>query len=358
VEETPLTPTPASLGFSQPAEWLPHQACWLAFPSPPEWQGELLEAARAEFVDLCRAIADPDPVTGVGRGEQLEVLVHDAEMQAVAASQLAGIPVRFHQISYGDLWLRDIGPIFLTNPQGALATVRFKFNGWGEKYLFPDDLTIAATITDITGVPGFEFPFILEGGAIETDGEGTCLTTRQCLLNPNRNPHLSQADLEAGLQMALGFQKVLWLDSGLQNDHTDGHIDTLARFVAPEIVLCMLADDANDPNAAALQDIADTLAGMTDAQGRPLKVVTIPSPGKILDQQGEIMPASYLNFYIGNRRVVVPTYGSPADQAAVAAIAQHFPDRQTVGCSARAILYGGGAFHCITQQQPRASKTS
>jgi agmatine deiminase len=348
----PLEPTPASLGFTQPAEWQPHQACWLAFPSPPEWQRELLEAARVEFVELCRAIADPDPMTGMAQGEQLEILVQDADMQAVAAAQLQGIPARFHQISYGDLWLRDIGPIFLKNTQGELATVRFQFNGWGEKYLFPEDLKIAETITQITGVTGFEFPFILEGGAIETDGEGTCLTTRQCLLNPNRNPQLSQGSMEAGLRNALGFEKILWLDSGLQNDHTDGHIDTLARFIAPGVVLCMQAESNDDPNAVALSEIIETLTSMSDAQGRPLNVVTIPSPGLVLDQQGEIMPASYANFYIGNRTVVVPTYGVPADAAAVAAIAQYFPHRKTVGCSARAILYGGGAFHCITQQQP------
>jgi agmatine deiminase len=344
--------TPASLGYSQPAEWQPHYACWLAFPSPPEWQGELLTEARAEFVALCRAIADPDPVTGLARGEHLEILVLDAAMEAVAGAQLAGIPVRFHQIPYGDLWLRDTGPIFVTNPAGEVAAVRFKTNGWGEKYLFPDDLGLGATITKITGVPGFEYPFILEGGAIETDGEGTCLTTRQCLLNPNRNPDLSQADMETRLRDALGLQTILWLDQGLLNDHTDGHIDTLARFVAPGVVVCMAATNADDPNHETFATIAQDLAGFTDAKGRALQVVTIPSPGRVVDDQGEIMPASYLNFYIGNRTVVVPTYGMPTDAAAVTAIAQCFPNRKTIGCSARAILYGGGAFHCITQQQP------
>jgi agmatine deiminase len=343
--------TPASLGYSQPAEWQPHQACWLAFPSPPEWQGELLTAARAEFVALCRAIADPDPVTGLGRGEQLQVLVLDAAMEALASTQLAGIPVQFHQMPYGDLWLRDTGPIFLTNSAGQVAAVRFKTNGWGEKYLFPDDLALGATITKITGVPGFEYPFILEGGAIETDGEGTCLTTRQCLLNPNRNPDLDQAEMEAVLRESLGVKTILWLDQGLLNDHTDGHIDTLARFVAPGVVVCMQPQTNDDPNAAALEAIAQDLAGFTDAQGRALQVVTIPSPGRVVDAAGEILPASYLNFYIGNRTVVVPTYGSAQDERAVAAIAQHFPGRRTVGCSAKAIIVGGGAFHCITQQQ-------
>ena len=191
-----------------------------------------------------------------------------------------------------------------------------------------------------------------EGGSFFVDGEGTLLTTEQCLLNPNRNPGMSQADLEAALREGLGAQKVLWLDEGLLNDHTDGHIDTLARFVAPGVVVCMEARDPADPNAATLARLAADLEAMTDAQGRRLRVVRIPSPGAVLDEAGELMPASFVNFYIGNRTVVVPTYGTPFDDEAVAALAPLFPGRRVAGRSARAILSGGGAFHCITQQQP------
>ncbi len=343
--------TPASQGFFQPAEWEPHQACWLAFPSHPDlWQDRLV-GTRAEFAALCRAIADPDPITGEIRGEQLEILVLDEAGLATAAQILEGLNPRFHIMSFGDIWLRDTGPIFLKNTQGTIATVRFQFNGWGGKYSLHGDELVASHIAKSTGLPEFELPFVLEGGAIETDGQGTCLTTRQCLLNPNRNPGLSQTEIEQALQAGLGAQKVLWLEDGLLNDHTDGHVDTLARFVAPGVVLCMLPA-VNDPNSQALKQIAADLATFSDAQGRPLQVVSLPSPGRVSDHAGELMPASYTNFYIGNRTVAVPTYGCESDEIAVATIAKFFPTRRTVGLSAKHILSGGGAFHCITQHQP------
>jgi agmatine deiminase len=350
--------TPASAGFQQPAEWEPHRACWLAFPSHVELWEENLPVVQAEFVELCRAIADVNPLTGEARGEQLEILVLDQAGQAIASERLAGIPARFHIVPFGDIWLRDTGPIFLTNRCDDLATVRFGFNGWGEKYLLPGDEQVGLQIAKGTGYPEFTVAAILEGGALEVDGAGTCLTTRQCLLNPNRNPNLSEEEVEQVLQEALGVTKILWLQSGLLNDHTDGHIDTLARFVAPGVVMCMLPESPDDPNFAALQNIAADLVQFTDAQSRPLQVLTVPSPGIVRDQEGEIMPASYMNFYIGNRTVVVPTYGCETDQAAVAAIAKCFPTRRTVGCSAKAILAGGGAFHCITQQEPFLPQTS
>jgi agmatine deiminase len=343
--------TPASQGFWQPAEWEPHRACWLAFPSHPDLWQDRLAATQAEFAALCRAIADPDPTTGKPQGEQLEILVLDQAGLAIAQQMLEGLNPRFHIMPFGDIWLRDTGPIFVKDAAGAIATVRFRFNGWGGKYNLPGDQQVASQIAKATGLPEFELPFVLEGGAIEIDGEGTCLTTRQCLLNPNRNPGLSQTEIERSLQAGLGVQKVLWLQDGLLNDHTDGHVDTLARFVAPGVVLCMLPA-GNDPNHQALKQIAADLATFSDAQGRSLQVVSLPSPGKVLDHSGEIMPASYTNFYIGNRTVVVPTYGCESDPIAVAAIAQLFPRRRTVGLAAKSILYGGGAFHCITQHQP------
>jgi agmatine deiminase len=343
--------TPASQGFWQPAEWEPHRACWLAFPSHPDLWQDRLAATQAEFVALCWAIADPDPATGKPQGEQLEILVLDQAGLAIAEQMLEGLNPRFHIMPFGDIWLRDTGPIFLKDAAGAIATVRFQFNGWGGKYSLIGDQQVARNIAQITGLPEFELPFVLEGGAIDTDGEGTCLTTRQCLLNPNRNPGLSQPEVEQSLQAGLGAQKVLWLQDGLLNDHTDGHVDTLARFVAPGVVLCMLPVE-NDPNHQALKQIAADLATFSDAQGRPIQVISLPSPGKVLDHTGEIMPASYTNFYIGNRTVVVPTYGCESDPIAVAAIAALFPSRRTVGLAAKYILYGGGAFHCITQHQP------
>jgi len=345
-------PTPHDANFRQPAEWELHQTCWLAFPSHADLWMENLAAAQQEFIALCQAIVALDG------GETLEILVLDEAGEVAAQQALAGLPARFHRIPFGDIWLRDIAPIFLTNPEGKLAATRFMFNGWGEKYILSGDEAVAWAIVQHLNVPSFTFSLIAEGGALEVDGEGTCLTTRQCLLNTNRNPSLNQAEIEQVLQSALGVTKILWVEAGLLNDHTDGHIDTIARFVAPGVVVCMEAHDSNDPNQAVLADIAQTLSTFTDAKGRTLQVVRIPSPGRILDSTGEIMPASYTNFYISNTTVVVPTYGSVWDAPAVESIAALFPTRRTIGLSAKAILEGGGAFHCITQQQPIATLIS
>jgi agmatine deiminase len=333
----------------QPAEWAPHSACWLAWPSHGHLWQENLGPAQAEFAALCIAIAE-------GGGEALDLLVQDepAETQARAALAPVLAQVRFHRVPVGDIWLRDTAPIFVQDGSGALCAARFGFNGWGGKYVLPEDDQVSKRVAALSGLPTAVHDWILEGGSVEVDGEGTVLTTRQCLLNPNRNPGMTQADIEVALKLGLGAEKVLWLDEGLLNDHTDGHIDTLARFTAPGVVVCMEAQDPADPNAATLARLATDLAAMTDARGCRLRVVRIPSPGLLLNEDGEPMPASYVNFYIGNRSVVVPTYGQPSDGAAVAALTELFPGRRVVGRSARAILSGGGAFHCITQQQPEA----
>jgi agmatine deiminase len=352
---TTVTPVTERAGaFMQPAEWEPHDACWLAWPSHAEpWEGAAnLAAAQAEFTGLCRAIAgDATPSTGE-RAERLEVHVPDAACPAAAAA-LAGLPVRIHDIPFGDIWLRDTAPVFVRSADGRLAAARFRFTGWGGKYISPHDDAVAAAVVDAGGFRDVPHAFVLEGGSVDSDGEGTCLTTRQCLLNPNRNPGQAPAQLEALLKQALGAVKVLWLDEGLINDHTDGHIDTIARFVGPARVLCMHPASAADPNAATLERIRRSLESFTDARGRRLEVVTVPSPGAVRDDGGRLMPASYAKVYIGTRTVVVPTYGAMSDAEAVRGIAELFPDRRTVGAPAKAILGGGGAFHCITQQQPR-----
>ena len=342
--------------FFQPAEWAPHSSCWLAWPSHGDlWKEELLPAQQ-EFSALCRAICDVDS-NGKARGESLNILVPTQSAQRDAEQALAGLPVTFHSISFGDIWLRDTAPLFLTNEMGELATARFQFNGWGGKYSLPFDDQVSKRIEEKAATETknrqFSFPWILEGGSIEVDGEGTCLTSEQCLLNPNRNATMNKGEIENALQESTGVRKVLWVKDGLLNDHTDGHIDTIARYVAPGVVACMKAvDPETDPNHAVMEQIAKDLASFTDANGRPLKVVRIPSPGKICDDDGRVMPASYLNFYIANTTVVVPIYGSEHDERAVSEIAKLFPTRKTVGLLARAILAGGGAFHCITQQQP------
>ena len=345
--------TPRQAGFRLAAEWEPHAACWLAWPHSEKLWGHYLQETRAAFTALCVAIADSDQATGRPRGEALHILVQEPADESLAREALREVPAHFHRTPYGDVWLRDTGPLFVTRPDGAVAAVRFAFNGWGGKYLLEHDDLVAEHIARLSGLPTFSFPWVLEGGSIEVDGQGTCLTTRQCLLNPNRNPGLDQRAIEAGLRDTLGVERVLWLDRGLVNDHTDGHVDTLARFVAPAIVMCMEAAVPDDPNAAVLDRAARDLASFSDAQGRSLTLVRIPSPGRILDDEGQLMPASYLNFYVGNRAVVVPVYGSPQDRSAVEIIGACFPGRRTVAIRAAALVAGGGgAFHCITQQVP------
>jgi agmatine deiminase len=323
-----------------PAEWQPHKAIWTAWPSAADLWGEDLDQARVEVAAMVRALADG------GAGERMRVLAHGREAEA-SAKLAIGQSAEIIPAAFGDIWLRDTGPIF-TNDGRALG---FKFNGWGGKYILPHDEEVGARVALNAGADFKMHDFILEGGAIEMDGDGTLLTTRQCLLNPNRNPHWTEAGAERELMRALGVEKVLWIDEGLVNDHTDGHIDNLARFVAPGRVVCQAPFGPDDPNADVLEEIALALAGMTDAHGRKFDVVRIPSPGIVLDEDGDAVAASHMNFLIGNTTVVVPTYSASA-QAAVDALKPLFPGRKIIGLPSRAILTGGGSFHCITQQEP------
>jgi agmatine deiminase len=290
---------------------------------------------------MCNAIAGSEPV---------KVLVNGATERAQAQSMLRSENVVFVEEAYGDIWLRDTAPIFTFN-DGVLVANCFAKNGWGGRFDFPMDRDLDERIAALEGIFARKHSWILEGGAIEVDGQSCALTTRQCLLNPNRNASMDQSAVERALAEQLGIERVLWLDQGLQNDHTDGHIDTLARFVAPGHVVCM-EPAPDDPNASTLETIIRELRGAQDARGRRLEVATVPSPGAVRDGLGELLPASYLNFYLGNHIVVVPTYGTSMDDSAVAGIAELFPNRRTLGLSARAILTGGGAFHCITAGQP------
>jgi len=328
-----------------PAEWAPHRAMWLGFPSHADLWEDDLPAAQAEVAALARALAGPGAervrlMTGSPEGadEARRLLGQMAEVEIVTGA-------------FGDIWLRDTGPIFARGPQGLVAQ-GFRFNGWGGKYQLPHDDTVAGQIAAAADTPLNEFGFVLEGGALDHDGEGTVLTTGQCLLNSNRNPSWSQADAEAALTQALGARKVLWLGEGLANDHTDGHVDNLARFVAPGVVACPVAFGRGDPNAKAYDDAARRLAAMTDAAGRPLTVMRIPSPGWIDGADGKAAPASHMNFLIANRAVIVPLYAEAPGRFAVEALEHLFPGRQVIGLPSTAILAGGGSFHCITQQEP------
>lgn len=343
---------PQSEGFRFPAEWEAHQACWVAWPSHEELWKENLKEAQDQFVGLCRSIAFPGPLSSSRPKEKLLVLVPNLEREREAARSLRGLPVIFYTIPFGDIWLRDTAPLFLQGKGGRLASVSFRFNGWGGKYSLEHDNQVSGRVSKAAGFREFQSSLVFEGGSIDVDGAGTGLTTRQCVLNPNRNPRLSAEDIEQEVKRTLGLTSIIWLEDGLLNDHTDGHIDNIARFVAPNTVVCMRSKDPKDPNHKVLERIYQQLMETRDAQGKSLKVISIPSPGQIQDEDGKLIPASYLNFYISNHFVPVPVFGSPNDSEAVAAIAALFPDRKTLGLDSRAILTGGGSFHCITQQMP------
>ena len=319
-----------------PPEWAPHEAVWIGFPSDPDlWLADL-KAAEREVAAFAEA------VHAGGKGEQV-ILVAAHEDAAGAARELAPFAEVVVE-KFGDIWLRDTGPIICGSGARRRAA-GFRFNGWGGKYDLPGDESIGERLAARAGLPFSKAEWVLEGGAIDHDGSGTVLTTEQCLLNPNRNPGATHEDIEGRLEHDLGFERVVWLGEGLLNDHTDGHVDNLARFVAPGRVAIPTATN-DDPNDTVYRDAAKRL------KAAKLDIVTLPSPGRIENEDGDVIPASYMNFYIGNAAVVVPQYGAPNDRAAVEVVQALFPGRKAVGLRADHVLTGGGSFHCISQQVP------
>jgi agmatine deiminase len=276
-------------------------------------------------------------------GDHVHVLAHGDEAVTNARESLPTL-VQVHACGFGDIWLRDTGPIF-ARQDGKAVALRFGFNGWGGRFDYPGDLTIGHELAAEAGFEVKKSDWILEGGSIDVDGEGLAATTVDCLLNPNRNPSLNKEAVEARLRDDLGIQKLLWLGDGLANDHTDGHIDNLARFVGVNHILIPQGAGPDDPNEAVFEDARKR------AEAFGCRVSLMPSVGRFL-QDGEAVPASYMNFYIGNAAIVVPIYGVQNDDAAIATLASLFPDRQVVGVMADAVLTGGGSFHCSSQQVP------
>ncbi|QYU69106.1 agmatine deiminase family protein [Leptolyngbya sp. 15MV] len=316
-----------------PTEWAPQAWLWIGFPHDgEEWPG-YLPRAQEQIAAFANAVAES--------GQAVRLLVRDAANEARARALVSGA-VTLERRTYGDVWLRDTGPLVRSDG----SALRCRFNGWGGKYLMEGDQSIGAELARDEGLPVVESDWVLEGGAVDGDGTGLVVTTEQCLLNPNRNPELSRQDIEARLARDLGFTRVLWLGDGLVNDHTDGHVDNLARFIGPNRLALPRATGSADPNAAIYAD------AKARAEAFGVEVVEIPSPGLIT--RGDLVePASYANFAVTTHLVVVPTFGSPYDDEGVAAIAALFPDRATIGLAADAVLAGGGGFHCASQQMPR-----
>jgi agmatine deiminase len=324
--------------FYQPPEWAKHDSVWIGFPSAADLWLEDLGGAQAEVAAFARA------VHAEGRGEKVRLMCAN-DAAAASARALAADCADITIAPFFDIWLRDTGPVMVSDT-GMPTALDYRGNGWGGKYPSPLDDDLARLLCEQAGFPRITRDWVLEGGAIDVDGAGLCVTTGQCLLNPNRNPSLSRRDIEERLCADLGLREILWLGVGLVNDHTDGHVDNLARFVAPGVLALPEPFGDDDPNAEIFADAIDR------ARGWPVEIITIPSAGLHLDEDGEPIPASHMNFYIGNASVVVPTYGGASDDAAVAAIAKLFPGRETVGLPATHILTGGGSFHCISQQVP------
>ncbi len=318
-----------------PAEWAPHKAIWTAWPSHADLWKDELQGARTEVATMVKELSRGDTVRVLARGDEAVASAH----------RMLGARAEVVPAEFGDIWLRDTGPIFAATAETPVA-LRFANNGWGGKYILPGDDRVGDIIAREAGTEIVRFGFVMEGGALEHNGAGAILTTRQCLLNTNRNTGWSQATAEQKLVEAFQCKRVLWLDQGLLNDHTDGHVDNLARFVAEDTVVCPAASGSDDPNAM----LYDTIAAELHAMG--LKVKRIPSPGRICNSDGEVIPASHMNFIIGNEAVVVPVYNERYGDEAVAALQKIFNDRRVVGVASNHLLSGGGSFHCITQQEP------
>jgi agmatine deiminase len=344
----PMTrPAPAELGFRMPPEWAPHQATWISWPHNPEtWPG-VLAAAEASMAQAVIALAP---------GETVRINVLDAGHEAHVRGLLGPVAdtpaIVFHHFPTNDAWCRDHGAIFLRDDSGRLAALDCGFNAWGGKYP-PWDLddAIPAQMAEALGLPRFEGGMILEGGSIDVNGAGTVLTTEQCLLNENRNPELTRAGIEERLRLLLGVRQVLWLGDGIVGDDTDGHIDDITRFVAEDLVVTVVEPNRADPNHEPLAANLAQLRGMRLADGRPLRILEMPMPRPV-ELDGAPLPASYGNFYIGNRVVLLPVFGQPGDEDAARILAGCFPNRRIVPIRANQLVVGLGAFHCLTQQVP------
>jgi len=357
--------TPAADGFHMPAEWAPHDGCWMIWPERPDNWRLGGKPAQEAFAAMATAIA--------GGGDLVTMAV--SERQFDHARDVLPPEIRVVEVTTDDAWMRDVGPSFVVDGNGGRRGVDWIFNAWGSTegglyWPWDHDARVAQKVLEIEGAGRYRAPLVLEGGSIHVDGEGTVLTTEECLLNRNRNPSLTREQIEEHLHAYLGVEKVLWLGAGTVNDETDGHIDNIACFTAPGVVALHWTDDESDPQHAISLDALRRLEGMTDARGRSLEVHKLPMPGPLhlTEEQargvdrvqgsvprvpGDRLAGSYVNFYIANTRVVMPLLDERTDDEAREIVAGLFPGREVVAVPGIEILLGGGNVHCITQQVPR-----
>lgn len=343
---TPTPPPPAT--WRMPAEWAEHEACLMAWPTRPELWGPAFDAARSEYAAVARAIAAFEPVIMIAAPGRA------AEARAACGEDAA---IEVIELPLDDSWLRDSGPVFAHDEHGARVGVDFRFNAWGEKHHpWTADDKLASLLLDRLNVPRVHSSMVLEGGAITVDGEGTLITTEQCLLHPNRNPRMDRAGIEDELKRRLGVEKVIWLPyGGLEDTETDGHVDGVAAFIAPAKVVVSLPEDPAHPDFARMRANLAVLEASTDARGRAFEIVTLPhtANGEV---EGTPVEVGYLNFYLPNGGCVVPVSGSPQDEDALAVLAAALPGRKVVGVPTPVLAYGGGGVHCITQQLPKEAR--
>lgn len=333
---------PTDESFYMPAEWQHHTRCWMAWPEREELWGKHLEAARNAYAEVAHAIALFEPVTMIAKSKNV------AEVSIRCKGKVNTLAV-----AHDDSWLRDNGPTFVVNPKKGVAAIRWQWNAWGNKYPgYERDALVSEAILNHLGIRWFNAPMVMEGGAIHVDGEGTLITTESCLLNPNRNPNMTKRDVEEIFKQYLGIQKVIWLAGGLQDDDTDGHVDEIACFFKPA-ALCMLSTpDKSDGNYHVLQENINRIKAAKDAKGREFNIVEIEQPAPQNLSDGRRMSLSYLNFYVANGAIIMPSFKDPQDHKAFEAIGKLFPDRKVLQVPAIDIFKGGGGIHCITQQQP------
>jgi agmatine deiminase len=345
--------TPADLGFSFPPEWAPHAGTWISWPRPEgiSFPGRYQECID-NVVEVIRTIARFEPV-------HLNVPNIDYEQIVCARLAYRKVPlrrIRFHHIPTNECWTRDHGPAFLQRRRRGrveLAVVDWGYNAWGGKYPpFDADDAVPTRVADTLGIRAFRPGIIMEGGAVDFNGAGTVMTTSSCLLNRNRNPHLARGDVERHLKAYYGQRHVIWLGRGIDGDDTDGHIDDLARFIDERTIVIGMEDDPQDANYDVLRDNRRRLDRLRDQEGRPFDIVELPMPRPV-SHRGQRLPATYMNFYFVNNALVVPTFGQARrDPRALATLQRLLPARRVVGVDCRALIWGLGAIHCLTQQQP------